>query len=164
VDAFLAEIRLFGGMYAPIGWEFCDGRELQISQYDALFTLIGTTYGGDGQTTFALPNLVSRIPFGAGSTNPVGITGGTESVTVTTQTMPAHSHSALASAQPGTSTDPAGKVWAAAAESPYAAAPAVQMDPATAGDADGGQPHENRPPFLALSFIICVEGLYPTQS
>jgi len=164
MDPYLGEIRMFAGMFPPVGWAFCEGQALQIAQYDALYTLIGTTYGGDGQTTFCLPNLASRIPFGSANDLPVGQSGGEESVTLTTQQLPQHRHGVQATGQQATSTTAAGNVWAAWGDGQYATGtPTTSMAAAALSVAGGSQPHENRPPILALSFIIAVDsGIYPS--
>src|SRR5947199_7702630 len=110
---FIGEIRMFAGNFAPVGWAFCNGALMAIDQNDALFNLIGTTYGGDGQTTFALPNLQSRVPVHVGPGFALGQAGGAETVTLTTQQIPAHSHLPLANASPGSQPSPSGGTWAA---------------------------------------------------
>jgi microcystin-dependent protein len=167
---FIGEIRMFAGTFAPLGWLLCNGQLLPISENPAMFELIGTTYGGDGQNTFAVPNLQSRIPISMGSgpglsPRVIGETAGEESVTLLQQQLPAHSHALQASANPGTATAPAGNVWAEWDDSPYATtAPGTTMDPASLSTVGGSQPHENRAPFLAVNFIIAVNGIFPTQS
>lgn len=171
---FIGEIRMFGGNFAPAGWAFCDGQLLPISENEALFNLIGTTYGGDGQETFGLPNLGGRIPVSAGTsrtgtTYTYGEMAGTESVTLTTQQIPVHTHAALGSTDPATSNSPQNTVPAslpvAAGQNPYG------TDPPPAGllagsisPAGGSQPHENCQPFLVISFIISLFGIYPSQN
>lgn len=169
MDPFVGEIRLFAGNFDPEGWAFCDGRLLAISEYETLFNLIGTTYGGDGQTTFALPDLRGRIPIhmgnNAGITYSIGEMGGTETVTLTSQQIPAHNHPALGGVN-GEYNSPAGHVWASWPGTQYAGAPAplATGSPVAILPAGGSQPHENRPPFLAVSFIICLFGIYPSQT
>ncbi len=159
---FVGEIRIFAGNFAPAGWEFCDGRLLPISESEVLFNLIGTTYGGDGQTTFALPDLRGRALVGAGAalgggTYNVGESGGVEQVTLTTQQIPAHG--LPTSSQVRTRTRPdAGTALATGG----AYRPAADADTALAS-VGGGQPHENMPPFLATSFIISLFGIFPSQ-
>jgi microcystin-dependent protein len=166
---FIGEIRMFGGNFAPAGWAFCDGALQPISQNDALFALIGTTYGGDGQTTFALPNLQSRIPLHSGqgpglSNYTLAQTGGAETVTLTVQQVPAHSH-APAAATAATGSDPAGSVPAGGSVKQFSSQPPDQpMNAAQAGVAGGSQPHANMPPFLALNFIISLFGVFPSQT
>jgi microcystin-dependent protein len=173
---FLGEIRTTGHNFAPRGWAFCDGRLLAISQNDALFALIGTTYGGDGQVTFALPDLQGRVVIGTGqgpgsATNYVlGQKGGTEEVALTLNQIPSHRHTLLASSSSaGAVSAPAGLVPSANSNSgvlPYAAGtatPVVSMAATAVTMAGGNQPHENMPPFLCLSHIIAVEGIFPSQ-
>jgi microcystin-dependent protein len=163
-EQFLGEIRLFGGTFAPVGWVFCDGALLQISQYDALFQLIGTTYGGDGIEKFAVPDLRGRVPLHASGTYVPGETGGAEIVTLTTSSLPPHTHTALAAASP-TSTSPAGAGWSAQATAAYTAGPGTApLSPVAIGAAGGAQPHENMPPFLVTTHIIAVDGVYPTPN
>jgi microcystin-dependent protein len=158
---------MFAGSFAPQGWAFCDGQLLAISENDVLFNLIGTTYGGDGQQTFALPDLRGRLPvhFGNGFTQ--AQSGGTESVTVTTAQTPSHSHPMQATNNNASATSAGGNVLAQTPTySPYLSgfAPDSAMSPASIGAAGGSQPHENRQPFLCVNFIISLFGIYPTQS
>jgi microcystin-dependent protein len=169
-DPYIGEIRMFGGNFAPADWAFCHGQVLAITEYESLFTLIGTTYGGDGQSTFALPNLQSRIPLHAGdgpglSTRVLGAQGGAESVTLTAAQLPVHSHRAGGSSAAATSASPAGAVTASGPNGPYLAGGSspVAMRAGVVGIAGGGQPHGNLPPYLAISFIISLYGIYPTQ-
>jgi microcystin-dependent protein len=166
---FIGEIRMFGGNFAPAGWAFCDGAMLNIADNDPLFTLIGTTYGGDGQTTFALPNLQSRFPVhqgtNAGQTFIIGETGGTEQETLTVQQIPVHNHVPTGN-DAGGSDSPATSVWGKSTTGkPYAtpAGPTVTFDPQTVSPVGGSQPHENMQPFLCVSFIISLFGFFPTQ-
>ena len=162
---FIGEIRMFAGNFAPVGWAFCQGQIIPISQNDALFNLIGTTYGGDGQTTFALPNLSSRVPVHVGPGFALGQAGGAETVTLTTSQIPAHSHVPQASGTAAASTSPQGNVWAAATDTPYSpSAPASPMSGTAIGSAGGGQPHDNMLPFLVVNFIISLFGVFPSQT
>lgn len=169
---FIGEIRMFAGNFRPVGWEFCDGQLMPISENDALFTLIGTTYGGDGQETFALPNLQSRIPIhqgtGAGLTQRIlGDTGGTESVTLTVNQIPSHTHPMLVSQAPGTGTAPANNVLASGSNvSIYrpATIPNQPMNALSVTPVGGSQPHENQQPYLVISFIISMFGIFPRFS
>jgi microcystin-dependent protein len=163
---FIGEIRMFGGNFAPAGWAFCDGSLQAISQNDALFNLIGTTYGGDGVNTFALPDLRSRVPVHVGPGFALAQSGGAESVTLTTSQIPAHSHVPQANNSPGTQISPANGVWSTSnpANSQYStAAPSVTMDPAAMGQTGGSQPHDNMVPFLAVNFILSLFGIFPSQ-
>lgn len=162
---YIGEIRIFAGNFAPVGWLLCQGQLLPISQYDVLFNLIGTTYGGDGQNTFALPNLASRIPYHQGSGYTLGQMGGVESVTLTTQQLPVHNHLAMCNTNTANQASPASNFWGAGSLVAYSsAAPTVTMLPSALQPAGGNQPHENMPPFLCLNFIIATEGIYPSPS
>jgi microcystin-dependent protein len=172
-NPYIGEIRMFGGNFAPNGWAFCDGQLLPISEYDALFALLGTTYGGDGQTTFGLPNLQGRLPIHAGtgpglSSYVLGQQGGVEQVTLTTLQLPAHTHAAAATTNPGSQAAPGGAVWAASSgQALYATgtAPTVPMDPtAPAAPAGGNLPHSNLMPYQCVNFIIALFGIFPSQS
>lgn len=165
---FLGTITLFAGNFAPRGYIFCQGQLLLISQFSALFSLIGTSYGGDGQNTFALPNLACRAAVhqgqGPGLSNyAIGQSIGVETVTLTPTQLPTHSHSVSASSATG-SSGPAGAFWAQPGSglyySPAANAP---MNAAALAFAGGNQPHENMMPFLALHFIISMDGIFPSR-
>jgi microcystin-dependent protein len=161
---FIGEIRMFGGNFAPNGWAFCNGALIPIDQNDALFNLIGTTYGGDGQTTFALPNLQSRVPLHVGPGFVLGQSGGTESVTLTTNQIPAHGHVPQANTT-GTAPSPSSAVWGSWTGSQYSdQAPVATMNAAALQSAGGSQPHDNMAPFLSLNFIISLFGVFPSQS
>jgi microcystin-dependent protein len=167
---FVGEIRMFGGNFAPAGWAFCDGALIAISENDTLFNLIGTTYGGDGQSTFALPDLRGRLPIHMGSgagltTRVIGEMGGVESVTLTTQQIPIHTHAPLADSNSGNQTSPQNGIWATASASRYSSsAPNLAMNNTLVGSAGGSQPHDNRMPYLTISFIISLFGVFPTQN
>jgi microcystin-dependent protein len=162
---YVGEIRMFAGNFEPAGWAFCNGRMLPISENETLFQLIGTTYGGDGQETFQLPDLRGRVPVHNGSTMPFGAPGGVESVTLATQQLPVHSHPLIARGGPGSSSDPGGALLAAAAAPLYIEqAPSQALSSQAIVPVGGGQPHENRQPFLSISFIISLFGIYPSQT
>jgi microcystin-dependent protein len=171
-EPYIGEIRMFAGNFAPAGWMFCDGQLLPISENDALFTLIGTTYGGDGQETFALPNLQSRIPLHFG-TGPDGITyqlaeaAGTESVTLSTQQIPVHNHALIGTTNPATESSPAGSLFGISAQVEYGTT-GVSADTAMNAGAispvGGSQPHENCMPFLCINYIISLFGVFPQQT
>ena len=165
-NPFVGEIRMFAGNFAPAGWAFCAGQLMPISGNETLFTLIGTTYGGDGQSTFALPDLRSRLPLHMGSGFVLGQMAGEESVTLTTPQIPSHSHPAQANNSGGTQTSPAGNVWAASSNHPYATAAAINtlMALPSLGPAGGSQPHDNMHPFLGINFIISLFGVFPSQN
>jgi microcystin-dependent protein len=172
-DPFLAEIRMFAGNFAPRGWATCDGQVLPISQNTALFSLLGTTYGGNGRTTFALPNLQGTAPLhpgqGPGLTpRDLGESGGEPSVSLLVSEMASHNHSAQATAVHATAVAPAGQTWAAApsrGESLYsdASSSAVAMSPVAFLPSGGSQPHNNMPPYLAVTFIIALQGVFPAR-
>jgi microcystin-dependent protein len=173
-DAFLAEIRIFAGNFAPSGWALCNGQLLPISQNTALFALLGTTYGGDGRVTFALPDLQQRVPMQQGqgpdlTLRELGETGGSPTVTLGSGEMPTHSHTAQVGSTPGNSTSPTGAVWAQAAygrqgEPIYSTLqPNVTMNASAVGPAGGGLPHNNMPPYLCLTFIIALQGIFPQR-
>jgi microcystin-dependent protein len=172
-EPFLAEIRITGFNFAPEGWAFCNGQLLAISQNTALFSLFGTSYGGDGKTTFALPNLQGRAPmhWGQGpglSPRAIGESGGEQSVTLGSQALPSHSHQLGANAGGGNQTLPANNVWSSlAGRTPpplYSNASNTTMSPQAAGVTGGGQPHNNMPPYLALNFIIALTGNFPPRA
>lgn len=171
-EPFIGEIRMFGGSFAPAGWMFCDGQLLPISENETLFQLIGTTYGGDGEETFALPNLQSRIPIHAGTgsdgmTYQLGESAGVESVTLTTQQIPLHTHAVIASNTPASSQTPGGNVPAQGAGGSQiytSASSPINLAPQTVGPAGGSQPHDNLQPYLVISFIISLFGIFPRQS
>jgi microcystin-dependent protein len=163
---FIGEIRMFGGNYAPNGWAFCDGRILAIADYDALFQLIGTTYGGDGQTTFNLPDLRGRIPLHQGSGFVIGQQAGSEAVTVTSNQLPQHTHSLVSNSAAGTTTTPAnGNIVAGTSLNPYLiGAPNTTMGNQMIGATVGNQPHDNLMPYQCVSFIISLFGIFPSQN
>ncbi|HYX51866.1 MAG TPA: tail fiber protein [Candidatus Limnocylindrales bacterium] len=162
---YVGEIRMFAGNFAPVGWAFCNGATLAISENDVLFNLIGTTYGGDGQNTFNLPNLASRVPVHVGPGFVIGQSGGVESVTLTTSQIPAHSHVPLCNSGAGTNASPQNDVWAALDSNVYSdAAPSVTMAAQALGSAGGSQPHDNMVPFLCINFIISLFGIFPSQT
>jgi microcystin-dependent protein len=171
-EPFIAEIRMFTYTFAPRSWAYCDGQLLPISQNTALFSLIGTTYGGDGQTTFALPNLQGRVPMhpgrGPGLTQRrLGESVGQPTVSLTESEIPAHTHRLRASQALGTSTSPSGEYAAAyGGNRVYADEPQnlVQMSPAALQTSGAGNEHENRQPYLVVSFCIALQGLYPSRS
>jgi microcystin-dependent protein len=169
-DPFVGEITFFSGNFAPVGWAFCDGSLLSIAEYDTLFALIGTTYGGDGQNNFALPDLRGRVPIhqgtSLGSTYTIGQTGGTETVTLTPAQIPLHNHIPNVNAGAGNADTPNGNVWAKASSgTPYAAAPsAVNMNTATISAIGGSQPHNNMVPFVAVNYIISLFGVFPSPN
>lgn len=163
---YVGEIRMFAGNFAPAGWALCQGQLLAISENDVLFNLIGTTYGGDGQNTFALPDLQSRVPVHQGPGFVIGQTGGVESVTLSTQQIPSHSHVPQAFASGGNQAKPDGGVWASSSPATQfsSVAPSVAMANGTLALSGGSQPHDNMVPFLAINFIISLFGIFPSQT
>jgi microcystin-dependent protein len=163
---YIGEIRVFAGNFAPVGWLFCQGQLLPIDQYDVLFNLIGTTYGGDGQSTFALPNLASRFPYHQGTGYTLGQMGGTESVTLIQQQMPMHNHQATGNNPNANQPSPAGNVWGSSTLSAYTKANPTNanLNPQALLPSGGNQPHDNMAPYLCLNFIIATEGIYPSPS
>ena len=164
---YVGEIRLFGGNFAPAGWMFCAGQLLPISEYDTLFNLIGTTYGGDGQATFGLPNLCGRAPVHQGSGFVLAQTGGVESVTLTLQQYPNHNHDMLGSQNVANSPNAASNVVNRSPQEKafLNASPSVAMASQFLLQYIGGsQPHENMQPYLCVSFIISLFGIYPSQT
>ena len=172
-DPFVAEIRIFPFNFPPKGWAFCDGQLLPLSQNTALFSLLGTTYGGDGKSNFALPNMQGNAPMHPGqgpglSLHDLGETGGSETVTLLESEIPAHSHALMAQNAQGNRTNPATNSFARASSgTPYlppAGAPLVSMSDQTLPPAGGDQPHNNLQPYLTFYFNIALQGVYPPRS
>jgi microcystin-dependent protein len=168
-QSYVGEIRAVGFNFQPVGWLFCNGALLSIAEYDVLFNLIGTTYGGDGVTTFGLPDLRGRTPIhqgsGGGGTYVIGQLSGVENVTLTTSTIPAHKHPIAAQGAGGTSTSPAGGFFAGSLAGQYApVANGTSAMGAVTGQQGGSQPHNNLQPFLCVNYIISLYGVYPTQN
>jgi microcystin-dependent protein len=165
---YVGEIRIFAGNFAPAGWMFCEGQLLPISENETLFQLIGTTYGGDGQSTFGLPDLRGRIPlhFGGGFT--LAETGGAETVTLTVQQLPAHSHPLLATLNAGTQNQPNNMLLAQSPTQnafPYGTdVPPATLNAGSISPVGGNQPHNNFQPYLCLDFIISLFGIFPSQT
>jgi len=168
-EPYIGEIRMFGGNFAPVGWAFCNGQSLPISENEALFTLIGTTYGGDGEETFNVPNLQGRVPIHQGPGYQVGQSGGVSSVTLTADQMPGHGHPLLGSTATASGTNPAGTVFAhlpdAGVQTAYGStAPFGAIDSSSVSPVGGSQPHSNMQPCLGVNFIISLYGIFPTQN
>jgi microcystin-dependent protein len=168
---YVGEIRIFGGNFAPNGWNFCDGSLLPISENEVLFQLIGTTYGGDGQQTFQLPDLRGRLPLhmgtgSAGTSYTIGENGGVEQVTITTQTMPQHTHPLIGSKNNGSQPGLSNNVLASSTLiQPYAAETAdAPLAASSVSFVGGSQPHTNLQPFLCVNFIISMFGIFPSQT
>ncbi|MGH3711974.1 MAG: phage tail protein [Micromonosporaceae bacterium] len=168
-EPYLGEIMIFAGNFAPSGWALCNGQLMPIAENDALFQLIGTTYGGDGEQNFALPNLQSRLPMHQGtgpglSNRIIGEMAGTESVTLTVNQIPAHTHLARCSNEAGNQSAPGNGVWAASATAHAYANPGAPLSPmegSTLAPAGGSQPHDNMMPFLVMTFCIALFGIFP---
>jgi len=165
---YVGEIRMFAGNFAPAGWMFCEGQLLPISENEALFQLIGTTYGGDGESTFGLPDLRGRLPIHQGSGFILAETGGAEEITLTTNQIPVHSHVMLGSGSTATGTAPNNSVLASSTGAtvfPYGTdAPLTILNPATVGPVGGSQPHTNFQPYLCVDFIISLFGIFPSPT
>ncbi len=168
---YVGEIRMFAGNFAPAGWAFCDGSLLPISEYETLFQLIGTTYGGDGQETYAMPDLRGRLPVhmgqgpGVGNNYEIGQTGGSESVTLTNNQIPSHNHLLLVSGTAASASSPQGNVLANATANMYLRDnPSDTMNAASINNTGGSQPHENMMPYLCVSFIISLYGIFPSPT
>ena len=164
---YVGEIRIFAGNFAPAGWMFCEGQLLPISENETLFNLIGTTYGGDGQSTFALPDLRGRIPLHQGNGFTLAETGGVEEVTLTVSQIPAHGHPMMASTNVAQDTGPSGKVTGQIAGGALVYIQDVtdtNMSPQAVASVGGSQPHTNFQPYLCLNFIISLFGIFPSQT
>jgi microcystin-dependent protein len=168
---YIGELRLFGGNFAPYNWALCNGQLLSISQNSALFQLIGTTYGGDGVNTFGLPNLQGRFPIHQGQGNGLqnyvlGQMAGSETVTLVANQLPAHNHGAVGSN--GNAAPPANATWGSSSAQANSFGPGnsanAQMNPTSIGLTGGNQPHDNMTPFLAITFIISLQGIFPSQT
>jgi microcystin-dependent protein len=171
-DQFIGEIRIFGTNFAPVGWAFCDGQLMSISQNPALFSLLGTTYGGNGTSNFALPNFqgVSPIHFGQGpglSPRDLGETGGTETVTLLASEMPTHTHAANCNSGMGDQYGPPGNFWATDAGGNFeynaGATPNMTMAAGALGPTGGNRPHNNLQPYLVMNFCIALQGIFPAR-
>jgi microcystin-dependent protein len=169
---YVGEIRMFGGSFPPNGWAFCNGQTLAISEYDVLFQLIGTTYGGDGEQSFNVPNLNGRVPLHqgtlTGTTYTMGETAGSESVTLTTQTIPNHSHPLLGTTDVASVNPSTNNVLAATTGATTLAYgtdnPKITLPAGVISNVGGNQPHENMQPYLCVSFIISLFGIFPSQT
>jgi microcystin-dependent protein len=170
-DPFLGEVKMFAGTFAPVGWNFCDGTLLAIASNDALFTLLGTTYGGDGQTTFALPDLRGRVPVHMGTLSSqsyvMGQMSGTESVTLVATHLPTHTHTLAANPALGTTNLPTGNVLSMTTDDVklyYEGQATDAMNPGAIQPSGGSQPHENMQPYGCVNYIIATAGIYPPRS
>jgi microcystin-dependent protein len=165
-EPFLSEIRIFSFAYAPKTWALCNGQVLPINQNQALFSLLGTTYGGNGQTTFALPDLRGQVPIHVGSGNTLGTKAGTSSVTITQSTMPQHLHLGQGTSNSSGNVATPGNALLAASNVTVYGPPAslVALDPSSVTNVGGSQAHENKQPFLVLNFCIALQGIFPSQT
>jgi microcystin-dependent protein len=163
---YVGEIRIFAGNFAPAGWMFCEGQLLPISENETLFQLIGTTYGGDGESTFALPDLRGRVPIHQGNGFTLAETGGAEEITLTVNQIPAHSHPLLASGNVGDQNDPTNNLTSNSngALIYIEDVPTVNMNPADISSVGGSQPHTNFQPYLCVDFIISLFGIFPSPT
>jgi microcystin-dependent protein len=163
---YVGELRMFAGNFAPAGWMFCDGQLLPISENETLFQLIGTTYGGDGESTFALPDLRSRIPIHQGNGFILAETGGAEEITLTVNQIPAHGHPLLATTAISTQSSPANTVLAqsTAADLYIEDTPTAALAATSVGPVGGSQPHSNLQPFLCVNYIISLFGIFPSPT
>jgi microcystin-dependent protein len=163
---YVGEIRMFGGNFAPAGWAFCQGQPLPISENETLFQLIGTTYGGDGESTFNLPDLRGRLPVHQGNGFILAQTGGAEQVTLTVNQIPSHTHPLVASSDQANTINPGGNVIGTplTATPFYADAPNTNLAPQSIAPVGGSQPHTNFQPYLCVDFIISLFGIFPTPS
>ncbi|MDH3451998.1 MAG: tail fiber protein [Gammaproteobacteria bacterium] len=164
-EPFLAEIRMFGFDFPPRGWAFCDGQILPINQNQSLFSLLGTTYGGDGRTSFALPDLRGRTPIHVGSGFNLGLRSGQDQVVLSFQEIPNHTHTLNVSTANAAANTPTGNLYARSATPLYhARSSTVNMRTDTVANSGGGQGHENMQPFLAVRFCIAIQGLFPSRN
>jgi microcystin-dependent protein len=163
---FLGEIDLVAFNFAPHGWALCNGQILPIAQNQALFALLGTTYGGNGTTTFALPDLRGRRAISSDGTHPLGQLAGEESVTLVLNQIPSHSHTFIANSAPGNALGPGSHYWASASQvNLYSTSAALTaLSPLAIGFAGGNQPHDNMSPYLVLNYIIALQGIFPSQN
>jgi microcystin-dependent protein len=166
-EPFLSEIKIVSFNFPPKGWALCNGQFLPINQNQALFALLGTTYGGNGQTTFALPNLRGRVPISMGDGRTLGEAGGSTAVTITQQTMPQHLHFLQGVSPDGNVKTPVNNILARSVATPYAQPAAGQLNafpPDSVTNVGGSQPHNNMMPYLVLNFIIALQGIFPSQN
>ena len=163
-EPFISEIRIVSFNFAPKGWALCNGQTLPINQNQALFSLIGTFYGGNGVNTFQLPNLQARMPIHQGSANVIGEAGGQSSHTLIASEMPSHVHQAQGVSNAATTPDAAGNTWASSANGPFAGSPNTTMGSGALANVGGSQPHNNMPPSLTLNFIIALQGIFPSRN
>jgi microcystin-dependent protein len=163
-EPFLGEVKIISWNFPPRGWAFCNGQLLPINQNQALFSILGTTYGGDGRQTFALPNLQGRTAVHVGNGVTLGELGGETTHTLNISELPAHTHAPVGSSATGTLPSAAGNLWGGSSANPYSSTANTSMNPATVQPTGGSQPHENMTPYLVLNFIIALQGIFPSQN
>jgi|SRR5271170_2877003 len=161
---YLGEIRIVSFNFAPKGWAFCNGQTLSIAQSQALFSLLGTTYGGNGIQTFQLPNLQGSMPIHAGNGFVQGQVGGEVNHTLITQEIPSHTHTAQGVSTTASTPEASGNTWAASIQNPYGATPNTTLGPKALSTVGGSQPHPNMPPYLVMNFIIALQGIFPSRN
>jgi microcystin-dependent protein len=162
---FLGELKIVSFNFAPKGWALYNGQLLPINQNQALFSILGTTYGGDGRVNFGLPNLQGRTPIHANGSFPLGSAGGEQNHTLASAEMPQHSHQANGTSSQSTSATPSGNVWGSGGLSSYSlSAPNTNMSVSAIANAGGGQPHENMQPYLVFNIVIALQGIFPSQN
>jgi microcystin-dependent protein len=164
-EPFIGEIKIISWNFPPKGWAFCNGQLLPINQNQALFSILGTTYGGDGRVTFGLPNLQGRVPTHVGDGIALGEMGGESTHTLNISELPQHTHQVIGSTtNPPTSPSALNNLWAPDNANPFAATPDTAMNPACISAVGGNQPHENTSPYLVLNFVIALQGIFPSQT
>ncbi|MFB4327174.1 phage tail protein [Paenibacillus sp. CR_12] len=163
-EPFVGEIRLFANGYAPRNWMYCEGQILPINGYQALYSLLGNVYGGDGVNTFALPDYRGRVPIHVSSTLPLGLSSGEEQHTLNQNEMPQHTHQVSASSNTASAVSPAGNAWAAVDNVYDPPAAMVQMNAQSISTSGGSQPHSNMQPYLVLNYAIAVTGIFPSRN
>jgi|ERR1043166_7022541 microcystin-dependent protein len=163
-DPFLGEIKLVSFNFPPKGWALCNGQLLAINQNQALFSLLGTTYGGNGQTTFALPDLRGRVPIHMGGGFSQGQVGGEEAHTLSISELPQHTHPAIASSNAADQAQPTNNFWANGNQAAYASTPTATMNPTCVSSIGGSQPHTNLSPYLTLNYVIALQGIFPSRN
>jgi microcystin-dependent protein len=163
-EPFLGEVKIISWNFPPKGWAFCNGQLLPINQNQALFSILGTTYGGDGRVNFGLPNLQGRMPVHVGNGITLGELGGEATHTLNISELPGHTHVPVGSSTTGSLTSASGNLWGGSSSNPFGATSGAAMNPSTVQPVGGNQPHENMSPYLVLNFIIALQGIFPSQN